>query len=106
MSNWNTFITDDHRETREGLLIAPLRIRENFMEVARNYSGRVTFAISDKRQYNHELRGCGYEHDRVESNEPLVCMYRGDDRFNMKMKFSNQAFSDTIDSFLAGNIQR
>ena len=53
-----------------------LKIRENLMRVAKNFSDRMDFAISDKKQYKHELRNCGYLSDKLESQEPLLCMFR------------------------------
>ena len=86
--------------------INTLAIRESFMSVAKNYSKQLNFALSDKKYYKYELRNCGYSHDRIESHEPLVCMFREEDRFNMKMVFNNEAFSDTLDKFIAGRSQR
>ena len=86
--------------------INTLRIRENLMSVAQNYSEKVSFAISDKKQFKYELRNCGYDYNKIESSEPLVCMFRDEDRFNMKMKYSIEAFSEAIDRFLAGSTQR
>ena len=56
--------------------INTLKIRENLMRVAKNFSEKTDFAISDKKQFKHELRNCGYMSDKLETQEPLLCMFR------------------------------
>ena len=76
------------------------------MRVASNFSDKIDFAISDKKYYKYELRNCGYDYARLDSPEPLICIYKDEDRFNMNMKFSDEAFSDFVAKFLAGNAKR
>ena len=83
-----------------------LAIRESFMSIAKNFSNHLNFALSDKKYYKFELRNCGYSNSRIDSAEPLICMFRDEDRFNMKMNFNNEAFAEILDKFVAGTTGR
>merc|ERR1712106_738326 len=86
--------------------INTLHMRELFMRVAANYSSEMNFAISDKKIFRADLRNCGYSNEKINEHQPLLCIYNDEDRFNMKMSFDTEAFSEAVDRFLNGNVQR
>ena len=86
--------------------INTLKMRELFMKTAANYSSQMNFAISDKKVHRTELRNCGYSNEKITEYRPLICIYNDEDRFNMKMNFDSEAFSEAVDKFLDGRVQR
>ena len=59
-----------------------------------------------QNEYKHELRLCGYTSERISQHRPIVCIYNDEDRFNMLINFDSPAFSETLDKYLAGKMQR
>ena len=80
--------------------INTLGIRESLMAVAKKFSEKMNFAISNKRDYKYELQHCGHDQKKIDSQEPIVCIFKEEDRFRMKTSFGNDAFSEFIENVL------
>ena len=83
-----------------------LGIRESLMAVAKNFSDIMNFAISNKRDYKYELQNCGHDQKKIDSQEPIVCIFKEEDRFRMRMSYSNEAFAEFIERVLDGREER
>ena len=93
-------------ENAEQATVNTLGIRESLMAVAKRFSENMNFAISNKRDYKYELQHCGHEQKKIDSQEPIICIFKEEDRFRMSTSFSNKAFSEFIENVLEGKQTR
>ena len=61
-------------ENAEQATVNTLGIRESLMAVAKRFSEKMNFAISNKRDYKYELQHCGHEQKKIDSQEPIICI--------------------------------
>ena len=52
------------------------------------------------------IKRLGHEQKKIDSQEPIVCIFKEEDRFRMKTSFGNKAFSDFIEEVLEGRQAR
>ena len=93
-------------DNAEQATINTLGIRESLMAVAKSFSEKMNFAISNKRDYKYELQHCGHDQRKIDSQEPIICIFKEEDRFRMETSFSNKAFSEFMEKFLEGRQER